>query len=110
LAASDFNCAIAEKSRVNEVADTVGAAAEELGLELLGVEAGVPLLPQAATKMPALKAMDNVTLFLVTRFKLTTSSVDMATALGADSREPPAAAAAATGFDATLGFEELKRS
>jgi len=94
---------------VNEVADTDGAAAE-LELELLGLEAGVPLLPQAATRMPALKAMDNVTLFLVTRFKLTTSSVDMATASGADSRRPPAATAAATGSTLTLGFEELKRS
>jgi hypothetical protein len=84
---------------VNEVADTDGTAADELevGLE---VEEGVPLLPQAATRIPALKAMDNVTLFLVTRFKLTTSSVDMAATHDADPRRPPRATAAATGFGA----------
>jgi hypothetical protein len=80
---------MAEKSRVNEPADTDGAAAEELGLELLGLAAGVPLLPQAATRIPALTAMHNVTLFLVTRFKKITSLVDVTTAHAANSSRPP---------------------
>jgi hypothetical protein len=74
LAASDVNCAIAEKSLVNEEAEIATAAAElELELEVLGLAAGV-LLPQAERASPAVKAStigasDSVAFFLVTRFK-----------------------------------------
>jgi hypothetical protein len=67
---------MAEKSLVNEVAliDTVGAAAPELGLELLlGVlELDVPLLPHAATRRATPAAIEVRAVFLLRRFNETT--------------------------------------
>jgi hypothetical protein len=69
-----LSVAIAEKSRVKEVAVTDGTAAALLGLLEL-VELGVPLLPQAAIRRAALPATAVRPTFLETEYNVTTSLV-----------------------------------
>ncbi len=61
--ASGFSADMAEKSRVNEVAETIGTLALELELEL---EDGVLLLPHAVMARAALTAIDIKTAFFLT--------------------------------------------
>jgi len=68
-----LSAAIAVKSRVNEFAEIDGTAAELELLELL--EAGGPLLPQAAMRRAALPANAVRPAFLVTEYNKTTSLV-----------------------------------
>ena len=79
LAASDVSCDIAEKSRVNEVAEIDGVLPEEpeLGDELLPVAEGelLLLLEQAARATPVVMASVDVQLILVNMFKQITSRV-----------------------------------
>jgi len=53
LAASGLSAVIAEKSRVNDEADTAGTLALELALALEPEDVLPPLLPQAAATRPA---------------------------------------------------------
>jgi hypothetical protein len=78
LAASDVSCDIAEKSRVNEVAEIDGVLPEEpeLGDELPPVAEGeLLLLEQAARARPVVMASVDVQLILVNMFKQITSRV-----------------------------------
>jgi hypothetical protein len=80
----DFSCAITEKSRVNEVAETDTEPEEpdpdpELLLELVE-----PLLEQAARDTPAVMASAEVQLILFNSFKQITSPVCRAAAGGRD--------------------------
>jgi hypothetical protein len=75
LAASDVSCDIAEKSRVNEVAEIDGELPEpELGAELPPPDGVLLLLlEQAARPRPAVMASVDVQLILVNMFKQITS-------------------------------------
>jgi hypothetical protein len=87
LDASGFSCDIAEKSRVNDEAETDGTLPDEpeVGLEL--PEVGVlPLLLHAASATPAVMAAADVQLILVNRFKQITSTVGDAAVGGATLR------------------------
>jgi hypothetical protein len=104
LAVSDFSCDIAEKSRVNEVAeiDTVLLEEPELGLELeLLLAAGVPLLEQAASARPAPMASVDVQLILVNIFKQITSPLSRVRSGDATSR-PSARRSLRPGSDQNL--------
>jgi hypothetical protein len=77
---SDLSCAITEKSRVNEVAETDTEPEPELGLELPLDGDEPPPLEQAARDAPAVMASAEVQLILFNSFKQITSPVCRAAA------------------------------
>jgi hypothetical protein len=77
---------MAEKSLVNDEAETLGAgaAADELALELLEVELELDELPQADTATPAVIASATNTALLLSKCTLTSSILRCTTAPQAD--------------------------